>query len=83
MEDMPDIVAANLRRLRREKGLTQEELAHLADLDRSYLGAIERGEYKVTVATLGKLAIGLRVLPAALVELPSRHPHLRRIAKKP
>lgn len=80
---MPDIVAANLRRLRREKGLTQEELAHLADLDRSYLGAIERGEYKVTVATLGKLAIGLRVLPAALVELPSRHPHLRRIAKKP
>jgi transcriptional regulator with XRE-family HTH domain len=83
MEDMPDIVAANLRRLRREKGLTQEELADLADLDRSYLGAIERAEYKVTVVTLGKLAKGLRVLPAALVELPPRHPHLRHIAKKP
>ena len=82
MEDMPEIVAANLRRLRRERGLTQEELAHLADLDRSYLGAIERGEYKVTVVTLGKLATGLCVLPAALVELPPRHPHLRRIARK-
>jgi len=64
---MPHIVAANVRRLRKEKGMTQEELAHLADIDRSYLG--------------GKLAKGLRVLPATLVELPRGHPHLAEIAK--
>lgn len=77
---MPHIVAANLRRLRKAQGLTQEELAHLAEIDRSYLGAIERGEYRLTVVTLGKLASGLRVLPAALVELPADHPFLAEIA---
>jgi len=74
MEDMPKIVAANLLRLRRDRNLTQEELAHLAEIDRSYLGAIERGKYKLTVVTLGKLAKALHVLPAALVELPDDHP---------
>ena len=78
---MPHIVAANVRRRRKEKGMTQEDLAHLADIDRSYLGAIERGEYRLSVVTLGKLAKGLRVLPAALVELPRGHPLLAEIAK--
>jgi len=80
MEDMPKVVAANLRRLRKDRKLTQEELAHLADIDRSYLGAIERGQYKLTVVTLGRLAKALRVLPSALVELPEDHPLLLEIA---
>ena len=71
---MPRIVAGNLRRLRKDRKLTQEELAHLAEIDRSYLGAIERGQYKLTVVTLGRLAKALHVLPAALVELPDGHP---------
>lgn len=79
---MPHIVAANVRRLRKEKGMTQEDLAHLADIDRSYLGAIERGEYRLSVVTLGKLAKGLRVLPAALVELPPGHPLLAEITQR-
>jgi transcriptional regulator with XRE-family HTH domain len=83
MEDMPRIVATNLRRLRKEKGLTQEELADLAEIDRSYLGAIERAEYKVTVVTLGRLARALRVLPAALLELPAGHPFLAQITDPP
>jgi transcriptional regulator with XRE-family HTH domain len=82
MEDMPHIVAANIRRLRKEKGLTQEGLAHLADIDRSYLGAIERGEYRLTVVTLGKLAKALHVLPAALVALPAGHPFLAEISDR-
>jgi len=80
---MPRIVAANLRRLRKEKGLTQEELADLAEIDRSYLGAIERAEYKVTVVTLGRLARALRDLPAALLELPAGHPFLAQITDPP
>ena len=50
--------------------MTQEELAHVAEIDRSYLGTIERAEYSITVVTLGKLAAALRVPPATLLELP-------------
>lgn len=81
MEDLPGTVALNLRRLRRERGLTQEELAHVAEIDRSYLGTIERAEYSITVVTLGKLAAALRVPPATLLELPPGHPFLADLAK--
>ena len=82
MEDLPKIVAANVKRLRKEQKLSQEALADLADIDRSYLGAIERGKYKMTVVTLGKLARGLSVLPAVLVELPPSHRLHVEIAKR-
>lgn len=75
MEDLPEIVALNLRRLRRQKKLTQEELANRAEIDRSYLGAVERAEYSITVVTLGRLAKALRVLPGDLLELPPKHPY--------
>ncbi len=82
MEDMPKIVAANLLRLRRDRKLTQEELAHFAEIDRCYLGAIEQRKYKLTIVTFGKLANALQVLPAALVELPNEHPLHAEIASK-
>ncbi|CBS89245.1 helix-turn-helix domain-containing protein [Azospirillum lipoferum] len=76
MEDLPDILAANIRRLRRERGITQENLAHRAGIDRSYVGQIERAEHKATVVTLGRLAQALKVLPGDLLTLPSHHPYL-------
>ncbi|MFQ6552742.1 helix-turn-helix domain-containing protein [Aestuariibius insulae] len=81
MEDLPEIVATNLRKLRRDRGLSQEELAHRAGIDRSYLGNIERAEYSVTVVTLGKLAVALDVPPAKLLELPDRHPMRKRLVR--
>ena len=53
----------NLAHLRRLANLTQAELAFRCDFDRTYIGAIERGEKSVTVNTLVKLAngLGLRV----------------------
>lgn len=83
MEDLPKIVAAHVKRLRKEQKLSQEALADLAGIDRSYLGALERAEYKLTVVTLGKLAQGLRVLPSVLVALPSDHPLHAEIASPP
>jgi transcriptional regulator with XRE-family HTH domain len=74
MEDLPEIVALNLRRLRRQRKLTQEELALRAEIDRSYLGNIERAEYSITVVTLGRLAKALLVLPGELLDLPPQHP---------
>lgn len=80
MEDLPNILAANIRRLRRERGITQEELAHISGIDRSYVGQIERAEHKASVVTLGRLARALKVLPGDLLALPPDHPFLSELA---
>lgn len=46
----------NIRQERKRKGLSQERLALEAELDRSYVGGIERGERNVTILTLVKIA---------------------------
>lgn len=58
-----EIVAKNLRRLRREKGVSQEELADRAGLNRNYPGLLEREQYAATVDVLDKLATALDVDP--------------------
>lgn len=62
------ILARNLKRLRRERGLTQEELADLAGLNRNYIGMIERQENAATVDTLEALAEALHVKAVHLLE---------------
>lgn len=54
-------LAENLRRLRREKGLSQEELAHLAGIDRNYVGYLEGQKHAATVDMLDALAGALEV----------------------
>lgn len=61
-----EIVGRNVRRLREAKGLSQEALAHSADLTTRYVGGIERGEENPTVAVLGRLAEALGTEPAAM-----------------
>lgn len=56
-------VARNLKRLRREKGMSQEELADRADINRNYVGMIERSENAATVDMLDKLAEALDAKP--------------------
>ncbi|MFS0740792.1 helix-turn-helix transcriptional regulator [Brevundimonas sp. 3P9-tot-E] len=60
------IIGANVRRLRKSRGLSQEALAGEAGLAMRHLGRIERGEGNPTVAVLVKLAEVLRVHPADL-----------------
>lgn len=62
------ILARNLKRLRRERGLTQEELADLAQLNRNYVGMIERQENAATVDTMEALAKALEVDAIRLIE---------------
>jgi transcriptional regulator with XRE-family HTH domain len=62
------IVARNLKRLRTERGLSQEELADLASLNRNYIGMIERQENAATVDTLEALAKALEVEPTRLFD---------------
>lgn len=55
-----------MRSVRRERGYNQEGLARRSGLDRSYYGAIERGEYNVSVDTAAKVAAGLGTHLSAL-----------------
>lgn len=55
-----------VRALRVQHGLSQEELAHLAELDRSYVGGIERGERNVGLDNIHRLADALGVGPVEL-----------------
>ncbi len=55
-----------IRAQRRRIGLTQEQLALVADVDRSYYGAVERGERNITFIVLCRLCLALRCDVAAL-----------------
>jgi transcriptional regulator with XRE-family HTH domain len=64
--DVRQTIGWNLRRLRVGKGLSQERLALEAEIDRSYVGRVERGMENVTVATLEAFAKVLSVNVSAL-----------------
>ena len=55
-----------IRKAREQAGYTQEAFASRADLDRSYYGAIERGEFNLTVDTIAKIAKGLGMTASEL-----------------
>jgi len=61
LNDLRNTVARNLRRLRTEKGWSQEELAFRAKVDRSYISKLETGGYSASVTMLGKVAKTLGV----------------------
>jgi transcriptional regulator with XRE-family HTH domain len=61
------IVARNLRVLRKQKGLSQEELAHQAGINRNYVGQIEREEKSPTLDVVEKLSGPLGISAATLL----------------
>lgn len=56
-----EILATNLRALRQARALSQEELAHRAGIDRTYVSALERGVYSATIDVVERLAGSLDV----------------------
>ena len=66
------IVAWNLRRIRVKRGFSQERLAFDAEVDRSYLGGLERGEQNPTVDVLDRLADTLSIPISELFVLPPK-----------
>ena len=57
-----------IREIRLAKGISQERLALLADVDRSYVGRIERGDNNVALLTLARLASALDMTIAKLMQ---------------
>jgi transcriptional regulator with XRE-family HTH domain len=64
--NLREIVARNLRQIRHAKGLSQEELADRAGINRNYVGMLERSEHAATVDMLEQLALALEVNPAIM-----------------
>ena len=65
----PHLIAfgETVRRLRLERGLSQETLALYAEIDRSYMGGIERGESNVTLMVVARIAAALKVRASELL----------------
>ncbi|MEH6409366.1 MAG: helix-turn-helix transcriptional regulator [Hyphomonas sp.] len=67
-----EVFAQNLKKFRRAKGLSQEELAHLAGIDRTYVSLLERRIYSVTIDILARLAEALDIEPDELLASPPK-----------
>jgi transcriptional regulator with XRE-family HTH domain len=70
--DLREVFAANLRRIRQGRKLSQEQLAHDAEVDRAYLSRVERAVTYVGLEIIEKLAAVLEVDPAEFFRRPSR-----------
>lgn len=66
--DMRKLVGRNLQRLRRQKGLTQEQFAVRSGFSQQYISGLERGRRNPTVVTLYELAEALGVSHVELVK---------------
>jgi transcriptional regulator with XRE-family HTH domain len=62
------ILGNNVRVLRHQKGLSQEQLAELTGLHRTYIGGIERGERNVSILNLIRLSKALDITASKMVE---------------
>jgi transcriptional regulator with XRE-family HTH domain len=66
--DLRGLFATNLRRLRHEKAISQDDLAYSAGMSRSYLSQIEKGSFYVSLKIIGKLAETLEIDPSEFLK---------------
>ncbi|WP_294537722.1 helix-turn-helix transcriptional regulator [uncultured Rhodoblastus sp.] len=67
-ESAREVFARNLRRLRRERGVTQEQLSHSTGLNQSYLSEVEAGKRNISIDNIDALAKALGVGIVVLFE---------------
>ncbi|WP_373232975.1 helix-turn-helix domain-containing protein [Cohnella sp.] len=69
------IFGQQLRKIREERKLSQEELAFRAKLDRTYISLLERGKRRPTLNTIFALAAQLNIKPSEIVQLVEGEVH--------
>lgn len=67
-QELRALFAANLRKLRQAHGVSQERLAELAGLHRTYISSVERGTRNISIDNIARLAKALDVSPEKLLE---------------
>ena len=70
--DLKEILATNVRLMRQDRQMTQEDLADLTGISSRYVGSIERGRVSASVTILGKLAEALGVSACSLITQPKK-----------
>jgi transcriptional regulator with XRE-family HTH domain len=65
--DAQRLFATNMRRIRKEKGLTQERVAEAAGLHPNYVSSVERAERNISICNIERIAVALDVTMAELV----------------
>ncbi len=67
MENLPQILAKNLRKARNLSSISQEDLADAAQIDRTYVSGIEQGKRNPTIDVVGRCAVALNTTAATLL----------------
>lgn len=68
MQQVQEKLGKRIAALRKERGFSQEEFAHECGFHRSYMGAVERGEKNLTIATISKIAKTLKLSLSQLLK---------------
>ncbi len=68
MNDIKEIFGQRVRYYRKNRGLSQEQLAEMCDLHPTYIGQLERGEKNASLETIMRVCSGLSVSPEVLFE---------------
>jgi transcriptional regulator with XRE-family HTH domain len=76
-----EIVARNVRVARKAAGLSQEELAHEARIDRTYISQVERKQRNLTISVLARISRALGTTPDKLL-IPPTDPSSRSVRKR-
>ncbi|MHC8521501.1 helix-turn-helix domain-containing protein [Rossellomorea sp. H39__3] len=71
MNEMPMKIGDNIRKIRKERGLSLDQVADRTGVSKAMIGQIERDDSNPTVATLWKIANGLKVSFSSLLEAPA------------
>ena len=67
-EDPRRIFGSHIRNFRKQAGISQEKLAEVCGLHRTYIGAVERGERNISLLNIVALAHALNIKPTQLLE---------------
>ena len=68
-QSLREVFATNVRSLRAEREISQEALADLCGLHRTYIGSVERGERNISIDNIEKIARSLDVPPGRLLDI--------------
>jgi len=75
MPNAMKLFGKQVRTLRMERGISQEQLAELSDVHRNQIGRVERAELKLSFDAVIRLSIGLKVKPEELFKLIPQQTH--------
>lgn len=79
LAELLSVVAQNIVYYRKKAGMTQEDLAFSADIDRTYIGYIENAKHNITLGVLQKIALALKTPLLSLLTVNEHHTPIQKL----